>query len=167
MDMLPPLRVLASQEICPSLEDEIDIYRTREVNTEDGGVVEKGPTHHIRMVKGRLLRHLLATPPLAFVDGFWRRTPLYAILATFRKRKPFPIIPATLWRHAPFLEVFVRFLSRLLQLRFSGSADVLQSLANTVKSGLRPAATDQNCGAASYRGPRASPFAALLNCAKR
>ena len=26
IEMLPPLRVLASQEVCPSFEDEMDIY---------------------------------------------------------------------------------------------------------------------------------------------
>jgi len=29
IDMLPPLRVLASQEVCPSFEDEMDIYENQ------------------------------------------------------------------------------------------------------------------------------------------
>jgi len=34
IEMLSPLRVLASHEVCPSLEDEIDTYENRGVNVE-------------------------------------------------------------------------------------------------------------------------------------
>lgn len=39
IEMLSPLRVLPSQEIWPSFEDEMDIYEKKEVNTKDGGMI--------------------------------------------------------------------------------------------------------------------------------
>jgi len=138
--MLSPLRVLASQEVCPSLEDEMETYENQ--GSKCGGIGRwlKPPTYYIRMIKGLLLRHRIATPPLAYKLAFWRR--------------------------APFPVVFVRFLGQLP--RFSGWALVqrLYELEKAGKVDLCFAATLPKCGAASAWGPGASTLAVLPNCTR-
>jgi len=70
MEMLSPLRVLASQEVCPSLEDEMDTYENQRSKCKEGAVIEN-LTYHIRVIKGRLIRYHIATPSLAYKLSFW------------------------------------------------------------------------------------------------
>jgi len=67
----------------------------------DGRAI-KGPTHHIRMIKGRHPRHLFATPPIALKLGFRGGTPFPAVLGTLRGCAAFLIVLITPRRCAPF-----------------------------------------------------------------
>ena len=126
----------------------------------------ESPTYHIGMIKGRLPRHPIATPPPTFKLGLWRRTPFSAVLAALRECTPFPILPVTFWGRTPFPVALARFLDQLLRFQFGDWIHVLDSLAETAEVGTRPAATLQKCsGAASEL--RTSPSAILPNCAKR